>query len=699
MYHKRQMFSVILRTLSIGAFPMLLPLLASPAFTIDQVLSSPFPDGLTASPHGDAVAWIEDAAGVRNIRIAPAPDYRAVQVTRFTTDDGQEISEITWSTEGAHLFFTRGGSPNARGEVPNPRNDPAGEHQQIWEAGLSTPPVKLGDGHAPAVSADGSALAWIAGGQIWSMPLSNPAAKPVQLIHEKGTAGGLAWSPDGSRLAFVSNRGDHAFIAVYDLRAKSLRFLDPSVDTDRSPVWSPDGTQIAFIRIPASNEFEFGPKRTGPPWSIRLADAQSGQGREIWRASEGRGSVFWPMTAENQLLWMTDDRLVFPWERDGWLHLYAVSTSKKDAPALLTPGSFEIEQVSAAPDRRSLVFSSNQDDADRRHLWRVALDGHAPERLTSGTGLEWSPAALADGRIALFHAGARNPARAAVLDGAAGLRDLDPSTVPADFPAAALVDPQPVTVTAADGVRLHGQLFLPSGGASGKHPAVVFFHGGSRRQMLLGWHYMQYYNQAYGFNQYLASKGYVVLSVNYRSGIGYGSDFREAPHFGATGASEFNDVLGANSFLRSRTDIDPARIGVWGGSYGGYLTALALARASDKFAAGVDLHGVHDWNLEVTNTAPARDREKRQAAERLAFESSPLASIATWKSPVLLIQGDDDRTVAFAQTVQLAEALRKQGVSFEQLIFPGEGHDFLVHADWLAAFHAADDFLTRHLKP
>ncbi len=217
--------------------------------------------------------------------------------------------------------------------------------------------------------------------------------------------------------------------------------------------------------------------------------------------------------------------------------------------------------------------------------------------------------------------------------------------------------------------------------------------------MLLGWHYMQYYNQAYGFNQYLASKGYVVLSINYRSGIGYGSDFREAPAFGATGASEFNDVLAAGSFLRARSDVDPARIGAWGGSYGGYLTALALARASDIFKVGVDLHGVHDWNLEVTTVAPARDREKRQAAERLAFESSPMASIKTWRSPVLLIQGDNDHTVAFAQTVQLVAALRQQGVPFEQLIFPDEVHDFTVHADWLKAYHAADAFLARYLKP
>jgi len=674
-----------------------LPLLAAQSFSIGQVLSAPFPDALTASPKGDAVAWVQNASGVRNVWIARAPDYRAAQVTKFTADDGQEIGDLSWKPDGAAVVFTRGGGPNRRGELPNPRSDPAGVRQQIWLASASRDPVPLADGASPAISPDGVAIAWIRNGQVWSMPLV--AGKPAQLIHARGSAADLRWSPDGSRLAFTSNRGDHAFIAVYDLKEKSLRFLDPSVDTDQWPVWSPDGAEIAFIRLPAaSTDFEYGPKRTGTPWSIRIANVETGEGREVWHAPEGRGSVFWRMSAGNQLLWMAGSRLVFPWERDGWLHLYAVPV-QGGAARLLTPGEFEIEDVAGSPDRATVVFSSNQGDADRRHLWRVAVDRGIPERLTPGAGIEWAPAALTDGRVAFLHADAKLPARAALRETDGTVRDLAPSTIPASFPSAALVEPQPVIFSGKDGLKIHGQLFLPTNGSAGKHPAVVFFHGGSRRQMLLGWHYMLYYNQAYGFNQYLASRGYVVLSVNYRSGTGYGSDFREAPGFGATGASEFNDVLGAGSYLRSRADVDPARIGVWGGSYGGYLTALSLARASDVFAAGVDLHGVHDWNLEVTSVAPARDREKRQAAERLAFESSPMASIKTWRSPVLLIQGDDDRTVAFAQTVQLAEALRKQGVPFEQLIFPDEVHDFLVHADWVSAFHAADNFLARYLKP
>src|SRR6202051_687669 len=140
---------------------------------------------------------------------------------------------------------------------------------------------------------------------------------------------------------------------------------------------------------------------------------------------------------------------------------------------------------------------------------------------------------------------------------------------PAAFPTPPLVDPQQVIINAADGMQIHCQLFLPPNAKPGeKHPAAIFFHGGSRRQMLLGWHYMDYYNHAYAMNQYLASRGYVVLSVNYRSGIGYGLNFREALNYGAAGASEFNDVLGAGLYLRSRSDVDPKRMGLWGGSDG-----------------------------------------------------------------------------------------------------------------------------------
>jgi dipeptidyl aminopeptidase/acylaminoacyl peptidase len=246
-------------------------------------------------------------------------------------------------------------------------------------------------------------------------------------------------------------------------------------------------------------------------------------------------------------------------------------------------------------------------------------------------------------------------------------------------------------------LQIHGQLFLPKNGA-GKHPAIVFFHGGSRRQMMLGWHHMYYYSNAYGMNQYLASKGYVVLSVNYRSGIGYGLNFREAINYGPSGGSEYNDVMGAGLYMAARPDVDAKRIGVWGGSYGGYLVAMALSRSSDLFAAGVDMHGVHDWSARGGSVAnPNLDPEKQRDQIRLAFESSPMATVKTWRSPVLLVHGDDDRNVDFTQSVKMVEALREQHVDFEELIFPDDIHDFLLLEHWVNAMKAADDFFSRKL--
>jgi dipeptidyl aminopeptidase/acylaminoacyl peptidase len=260
------------------------------------------------------------------------------------------------------------------------------------------------------------------------------------------------------------------------------------------------------------------------------------------------------------------------------------------------------------------------------------------------------------------------------------------------------VEPQVVTLNAADGMKIPAQLFLPAGIAAGdRRPAIAFFHGGSRRQMLPGWNYGEYYHNAYAMNQYLASRGYVVLSVNFRSGIGYGMEFREALQYGAGGASEFNDVLGAGRWLQARSDVDRARVGLWGGSYGGFLTAMGLSRASDLYAAGVDVHGVHDWNNGIRNFVPAYDPLKRVEAARLALQSSPMGSLQGWKSPVLLIHGDDDRNVAFTETGTLVEQLRKLGVEHEILVFPDEVHSFLRYESWLRAYGATADFFKRKL--
>ncbi len=684
----------------------------SAPFTLEQVLEPPFPTDLVAAPAGGRVAWVFDAAGVRNVWIAEPPEYRGRQLTAYTEDDGQRLTDLEWAPDGRTLLYVRGGEEEG-GEYPNPRDKPTVPTQEVWAVAIDKgAPRRIGEGQAPKVSPRDNRVVFLRKGQIWWAPLDGGDG-PQQLLQTRGSCGSLRWSPDGSQLAFVSDRKDHRFIGVYDWAAKSVRWLDPSVDLDGNPVWSPDGRQIAFIRVPAHGftiEY-FASLREAEPWSIRVADVASGKGREVWKADRGAGSAFSEVEAENQLWWGDGDRLIFPWEKDGWKHLYTVPLTPlprgergrgegSGAATLLTPGSFEVEWVSLSPDRTRLVYNSNQNDIDRRHLWSVPVTGGPPTQLTKGKGIEWAPAPTSDGKaVAFLHSGARRPAQPAIQIATETTQELAPGSIPKSFPEEALVEPQPVEIAAADGMTIHGQLFVPSDLKHGeRRPAVVFFHGGSRRQMLLGWHYMAYYHRAYALNQYLASQGYIVLSVNYRSGIGYGMEFREALHYGAAGASEVNDVKGAGLYLRGRADVDPSRIGVWGGSYGGYLTALALSRAPDLFAAGVDIHGVYDWNAEIRNWQSDYDPDKQRDAARLAFESSPAASVKNWRAPVLVIHGDDDRNVPFGESVHLVTDLRRQKVDVEQLIFPDEVHVFLTHEHVLRAFEATADFFERRLQ-
>src|SRR5260221_363694 len=264
-----------------------------------------------------------------------------------------------------------------------------------------------------------------------------------------------------------------------------------------------------------------------------------------------------------------------------------------------------------------------------------------------------------------------------------------------------LVVPRRVVFHASDGLEIHGQLFEADNASlarGGRKPAVIFVHGGPPRQMLLGWHYSDYYSNSYATNQYLASRGFVVLSVNYRLGIGYGRDFQHPANGGSRGASEYLDVLAGAQYLRSLREVDPSRLGIYGGSYGGFLTALALGRNSDLFAGGVDIHGVHDWTTERAASLLAPRYEKQPDLQRaldVAWTSSPVSSVKTWRSPALLIPGDDDSNVRFIQTLSLARRLQRKGVLLEEIVLPDDTHHMMRHTNFITVDSATAAWFER----
>ncbi|OLB28490.1 MAG: hypothetical protein AUH13_19505 [Acidobacteria bacterium 13_2_20CM_58_27] len=685
---------------------MLVPQMASAqSFTVEQVMSSPFPDDLTAAARVPRVAWVFDARGVRNAWIADAPGFAARQVTHYSADDGMALASLRLTPDGRTVVYSRGSELNAEGDVADPTSNVTRPKQQVWAVDVDKgEPRYLGDLDCARegcedveLSPDGTTAVWAARGQLWVAPVSG-ATPAHQLAFVRGENDSPKWSPDGSEIAFVSHRGDHSFIAIYNFGQESIRYLAPSVDRDSMPRWSADGKQIVFVRIHGLEErlplLQIRPN----PWAIYVADASSGEAHAIWHSSEEQNGSL-PNLTENKSLHFVGNRILFASEQDGWNHLYSIAASG-GAAVLLTPGEFEVEDVTISRDAHSVIYSSNQDDIDRRHLWRVRVDGGKPEPLSKGPTMEWTPVELSDGRtIVCLGSTAVSPAMPYHLTSSG--REMIAGLLPGDFPTAQLVAPKQVTFPAEDGLEIHGQLFVPRG-RTAAGPALLFMHGGSRRQMMLGFHYMQYYHNAYAENQYLASRGFVVLSVNYRTGIMYGRAFREREKGGPRGAEEYQDIVAAAKYLQTLAIVDTKKIGLWGGSYGGFLTAMGLARNSDIFAAGVDFHGVHDWSARGIFRGGPGGQEgggppDRAEAMRLAFESSPNASIRSWKSPVLLIQGDDDRNVDFSQMVDLVQRLREQKVPFEQMVFPDEIHDFLLWRSWVRGYKACADFFDRVL--
>jgi len=736
---------------------------ASPVPAYQRFLSPASPLEMAAAKKVDRLAWVAFEEGKRNAYTAAAPAFTPVRLTRFLEDDGIDMSDIQISDNGSTVTFVRGTAPNRDGWIANASAGPDGPDRAIWAVrtggGAAWRVAELPSG-GYALAPDGRSVIFVKDGQIYralvtpTRPASamDRAGKPF--IREWGVQSAPSWSPDGRKIAFVSTRTDHSFVAVYDMAARRVTYVAPSVDFDANPMWSADSRSLVFVRrpgLPFGQQAQAGGRGVGVPggpaasagrgaggtaaegvhpaaskvpgltratfkggsaFSLWRADPSTGDAKEVWHDQPGDARF---ATIGNMTL--AGDRLVFrfdvgggrggrgaaaetaPGPIDEWDRYYSLDlSSPASKPVLLTTTDGLIEDqtsVALSADGRTLFYCTNAGDIERRHVWAVPVSGGTPVRVTTGNGIETSPTPLASGtRLATFSAGWKMPQSLGLWDlgtsgssrsAAPGQRIVFP-TLEVGFPADAHVEPQLVLTKAADGLEIHNQLFLPKDLKPGeRRPAIVFVHGGPARQMLLGYHYMQFYHWAYAINQWLASEGYVVLSVNYRLGVGYGRSFRAAPNGGASGNSEYQDVVAGAKYLQARADVDPGRIGIWGLSYGGLLTAQALARNSDIFKAGVDLAGVHLWGSSLD-------------PEAVSYTSSPISAVEGWRSPVLLVHGDDDRNVAFQQTTGLVQLLRQRDVHVELIVFPDDTHESMLHSRWMYTLDRMEAFFRRFLE-
>lgn len=703
-------YIVFMKNLTLPAILVLFATIAlSQPFTIDAIKNYPFPTELVSSATGSQIAWAVDEQGKRNVYVAQGPDFKPRKITNYANDDGQEITSLSISPDGNWVVFVRGGDHGSNWDDGLPVN-PSFTAEQFKVQIISVPfaggdAKTLSEGDEPAISPKNDVVAFIKGGQVQTVPIDG-SAPAKSLFTTRGTVGSLEWSVDGSHLVFVSSRGDHSIIGVFKDANTPIQWIAPAFARDFSPRWSPDGSKLVFVRTPGSGGAPDSILVRRPnPWSIFTAEVSSGKFTEIYKAPATlRGSV--PSThGGTNLHWAAGDKIVFLSYQDGWQHLYSMD-AKGGKETLLTPGNFMAEHIRLSPDKKWLLFSANTGpdamDLDRRHAVRVAVDKPGVEVMTPGSGLEWTPTITGDGTtMAFISATAQRPPLPAVISLSSSKRDVKlvgMEMIPSEFPQARLVIPKKVTFKASDGVTVHADLF-ESGNLSGKKPAIVYIHGGPPRQMLLGWHYSDYYSNAYASNQYLASLGFVVLSVNYRLGIGYGFDFHQPDNAGASGASEYLDIKAAGEWLSKQTNVDATRIGVYGGSYGGFLTALALGKDSKLFAAGVDIHGVHDFVAGRGYLNPPTDRYEKpgdlQKAIDVAWKSSPVAYVSSWTSPVFIIHGDDDRNVRFNQSTDLVRRLDKKGVPMETMVIVDDTHHWMKHSNAVKVYGAIADYFSR----
>jgi dipeptidyl aminopeptidase/acylaminoacyl peptidase len=666
-----------------------------------QIAGSVYTTTVASASGSDTVAWVTTRRGDVALWDAKGPAYLPHKLLELPGDTGDVIDGLSLSPDGRWLTFNRGPSDAPDGRVPNPAGLANGVQDALWViATRGGEPKRVADGaSAAAFAPDSARFVFVRENQVLLSklkitPHGNEFEPARTLFKEMGGVDSLVWSPSGDALAFTSGRPGHGLVGVFKLSGDRVRYIAPSIDRDVQVSWSLDGRRLAILRLPGIAAGEVANVMTDSRFAILVADASASEAIEIYRSPGSDAGI----DTSGSLHWLKDGRVAFLSDADGYSHVYTVDPGGRQVTQL-TKGQCDEETIVVNAAGDALAASGNCFDQDRREVAMLVVAGGAWKRVSAEQSIATDPVFVGLGNSLLYRSASYDQPQLPAIGFAGHNRLLSSGSSPAQ----SLELPEIIHLAAPDGTPLTAVWFAPRGAPSGSHsPAAVYVHGGPIRQMMPGWHPNSYYAYVYAANQLLARHGVGVLAINYRTGVGFGRAFRNAAGFGPNGLIELQDVIAAGDKLRSIPGIDAARIGIYGGSYGGHLTANALARRSDLFSVGVAWHGIYDFTQWATNVGhPSRLSTawgNTEATRELAYQSSALSQVGTWRSPVLLISGDDDRNVDFAETISLYRALEDAHVPVSAFVLPNEVHSFLRFSSWTQTIDRTASFLLAHLS-
>jgi dipeptidyl aminopeptidase/acylaminoacyl peptidase len=721
---------------------------AASRLTIDQLIDIRHPSNPVWSPDGRRVAFLSERAGIANIFVADAPSASSGQAAAgaralTTFADGQG-GAFFWSRDSQRVYFARqgdlwqvaasGGAPSAvwttpaaeTGITPSPDGMRVAFVRPLAAAGRSGSPAP-----APASGRGGRGRGGAAGGgELWTRSLADGKESLVVRADDQ-PIGGVSWSPDSQSLLFTYGGSTirHEQTPAYS-GSKIIYTISENVPGQLNVVPAAGGAPKPLSgagggfggrRWLDATHFVF--DRTSADFKRRtsyVADLLGGEPRVLHEDVEEK---FWSMTgdANGGAQPSPDGKWVaFLSDLDGWDHLY-VMPAAGGAAVQITKGKFEAWRPTWSPDSSRIAFDANEPDHyGDRHLYIATIAGDVARAtiaaVTSGRGTDIAPAWSPDGtRLVYQHTDAHNSADLWVIGAGSAVRSGGPSgppaapvrlsdSMPASMDRSAFVEPEEIHYAGPDGQRVPGWLFVPKGlDRTKKHPAIVWIHGDGVNQNYDGWHVQRNYAVYYSFHQYLLQQGYVIVAPDYRGSIGYGRAWREAVHMDV-GGKDAKDAWMIANFLKTLPYVDTEKVGVWGLSYGGFFTLIAVTDQPKLFRAAVDVAGVVDYAMYYEDPYHGGWTASRigtpEQNPKVYEGASPLSHIDRLERPLLVLHGTSDVNVPYLHSVRLLDEAMKKGkgglVTF--MTYPGEFHYFTREHVLRDAWTRVDEFFKVNLR-